>query len=211
MPGPRSQRQPDWHPRVQRFLQWIERHVVQGYSGPRLDQAHDFVPLSALEEFFEDTARFTLMLGALFPDSDDVNISTTTILERGYIRVFAILLSIGRGEYIESFVHHKSLTDERLPFESRPPSWPPASQGNDFWKEFEEAQWKYCPHTFTRNDIDIHLDYRTILPIVERTEIVRRGGSSKIFKIKIHPEYDKLEGLLELEKVSVARFSSQWP
>jgi len=187
--------QPDSNPRIQNFWGWLydEQQLAYGYSGPELERRSQFVPSSVLKAYFEPPLKLQRILDILFPNTDDP-IDAETILEGGYLTVFVILLKISKGTYIEHFVHHESLRDDRFPLEAQPYEWPKTKRSEDFWEDFKEAQWMFYPYTFARNKTDIRVGSRRILPITE-LERIKDGGSSKIFKIKIHPDYDRLESV----------------
>jgi len=182
---------PNHSPRVQQFRRWIGEHCSAGYSGSKLDRESKFVPYTALTEYFDDRRKLRWLIEALFPHSDDP-LEADTVVDEGYLRVFATLVTIDRGAYIEEFVRHETLRDDKFPLESRPHDWPRTSERNDFWEDFKAAQWKFFPYTFGRNLSDKRISPKMILPIIE-SEHLKDGGSSSIYKIKIHAEYDHLE------------------
>lgn len=198
---PQSLPQPDSNPRIQNFWGWLddEQQLAYGYSGLELEKRSQFVPSSVLKAYFESPRKLQRILDALFPNTDDP-IEAETILEGDYLTVFVILLSISKGTYIEHFVHHEGLRDDKFPLEARPYEWPKTKSSEDFWEDFKAAQWKFYPYTFARNKTDIRVGSRRILPITER-ELIKEGGSSKIFKIKIHPDYDRLESAQDTGEV----------
>jgi hypothetical protein len=197
---PQPEPQPDSNSRIQNFWGWLydEQQIAYGYSGAELESRSQFVPSSVLKSYFEAPQKLQRILDILFPNTDDP-IDADTVLEGGYLTGFVILLKISKGTYIEHFVRHESLRDDKFPLETQPYEWPKTSE--NFWEEFKSAQWMFYPYTFARNKTDIRVGSRRILPITDR-ELIKEGGSSKIFKIKIHPDYDQLEAVQDDGEVS---------
>ena len=186
MSNPSSQ--PAFHPDISAFLEWVESNSVTGTLGPASAVNHPFMPLAKLERYLKEKNRTRTLLRALFPNRDPP-IEPEEIWHH-CIRVFSILLMIGKADFIQYFVKHAQLSDSKLPFH-RPSHFPPTPAGDDFVDSFFEQQWRFCPHTFSRTDIDVHLEKECVLPIVSK-ELLGDGGSSSTYKIELHPDYDDL-------------------
>lgn len=62
--------------------------------------------------------------------------------------------------------------------------------GSGLFKEFYAKQWEFCAAEITRR-YNVNFDSNQILPFVE-CEKQKQGGSSTIYKIRVHEDYDFL-------------------
>lgn len=124
-------------------------------------------------------------------------------MEGKYLRVFTILTLIGKGAYIEHFAEHDNLSDTHLPFLSKPAHFPTDPADKTFWDSFFEKQFVFCAHHFYYYENYKQLEELCILPIISK-ELLAQGGSAAIYKIKLHPFYNKLNPTADANKV---RFS----
>ena len=193
--------QPDHNLAIQGFHQWIEEAQVKGTGDASLDLKHPFVPSSTVQAYFQDINNIEKILAALYgPFESPVDAQE---IKRKYAKVFCILLLIGRGRYIDSFVKYDNLSDNHLPFEGRPQSFPPSSSTAPyFFERFCDQQWALCTPVF-RENMDKEFKAKEILPIIEEQKLVG-GGSATTYKIKLHDEYD----LLSESKTEAASWSS---
>ena len=182
--------QPDHKGRLQKFHRWLEENAVNGISSNATDSSRQFITSQSLKTYLEGPRELQRILDQLFSEDDETPVEPDAVLN-GYTRVFAILIDIGKGRFIEEFVKHDSLSDQKLPFEVAPPRFPRDADDSEFFTKFHEHQWKFCPYIFVRNKIDAELNKRYILPIVSM-ERIAEGGSSTVYKITLHPEYDTL-------------------
>jgi len=112
----------------------------------------------------------------------------TAVRER-YLVVFSILLSIGMGPFINKFIRHDQLVDERLPFLTRD-VWPEAS--SEIFDKFYEAQWKFCAKTLVPDGLnDTKLCDNMVMPF-KKIEILNNGSDSIISKVELFDEYNHL-------------------
>ena len=190
-PMSRGQRQPDYAQAIQDFLDFVNEKSVKGTHGPSSTVNRPFMPSRRLQTYFEGQLhqRTNNILQALFLP-DEPPIEPAEILQK-CPRVFAILLCIGKGRFIERFARHHNLRDNKLPFETRPRHFPNATDDEHFWESFYEQQWHFYPHTF-QNDTDTELEKEYILPIIHK-EWLAEGGSAVAYKIKLHSTYDQLK------------------
>jgi hypothetical protein len=140
-----------------------------------------------LERYFSDEEdRLLNLLNRVLPSRGPPLVAPSTVRGK-YVRVFAILLRIGKGRFIDYFVRHLGLSDNHLPFLQRPPDFPTSP---DFFNEFYERQWMFCPQTleYSRSVI---FPPRMVLPILAK-EKIGAGGDAIVHKIVVHSAYNKL-------------------
>ena len=155
------------------------------------------MPLPDLEAHLKAESRITKILRALFESDYQVDVE---FLESRYIKVFTILTLIRKGRYIEYVVQLPNLRDTQLPFLEKPAHFPIDPNDNTFWDSFYEKQFLFCPHYFRLNE-NSKLEDPCILPIISK-EALAQGGSAAIYKIKLHPYYDRLNPSADVSKVS---------
>lgn len=185
---------------IQSFLRFVENGKQKGTRSPPWDSENEecyFLPYPDLRQYFADNERLSTLLKAALKSQGPLSVAQSDI-RAGYSNVFATLISIGRGEYIEIFVRRDGLSDAKLPFYQRPVDFPQTEP--DFFEEFYKRQWTFCapPMTYQRStEWDVH---RT-LPIVGKVAL-GSGGSSVTYKIDIHPAYDRLDARRTADEVS---------
>jgi len=196
--APADPEQQNWKPSIERFLGFvIDRNCTHEIIEPGDSddcppkKTRPFMPLDQIQYYFgaHNYSELRGVLAALF--SPDDLIPPRDIYPK-YIAVFCTLLCIGKGSYIKHFKHHESLSDTSLPFDpaSPPAHWPSSARDSSFLHEFCQAQWKFCARVW--EDLsDKHYDSEQILPIVSKTRL-SGGGSANIWRVKIHPFYNKL-------------------
>lgn len=172
---------------VQHIKEYLNLHKICGKSSRKLDSDAFFIPISSVEAYFKsDKARAQRLLRSLTS-----NASYPPVYEAvypSYIRVLCILVLLGNGRYIRRFTQHAHLSDQHLPFTFEPRMFPKAL--STLFKDFQAAQWMFCPVTLTRNGSATFMD-EEIVPFVE-LEPHKKGGTSTIYKAKIHEDYDRL-------------------
>lgn len=189
---------------IQELLEWIPRNSLHSTSGLSSAPDRPFVPLPDLEAYLKTDNRTSKLLHALHIDYEHRD--TVTFLQRRYIRVFTILILIGKGRYIEHFFQYINLRDSQLPFLEKPTHFPADPDDPTFWSRFHEVQFTFCAHHFCFNENHIKIDELSVLPIICK-EVLGEGGTSAIYKIKLHLYYDHL--LPALERSSVRFLSVQ--
>ena len=174
---------------IQELLDWVPKHCISGTNGPSATLNCLFMPLPDLEAFLKAHNRTNRLLRALYPQREHP--VTVANLEASYIRVFTILVLIGKGRYIGHFVKHLNLDDLHLPFLEKPTHFPIDPNDSTFWTSFYERQFAFCAHHFRNNQDYKKLEELCVLPIVKK-EVLGSGGSAAIYKIVLHPFYDRL-------------------
>ena len=175
---------------IQAFHAWerSDRTLRRGVEGPEINSLVHYIPLSEVEKYMKEKNGAEELLKALYPNRDDDAPAPDDVM-RYYLRPFAILISIGYGDWIHLFTRKVNLRDEKLPLDSRPQDFP-GSTGDSVWNSFFKRQWKFYPQTLHLN-MDIKLHPKDILPLQLGNEI-SRGGTSHIRKFVLNSEYDQL-------------------
>lgn len=186
----------------QEFFRWVGINEIEAFSLHSDSTERYFVSHKSLEEYFGDRYRTQRIIGAvcghwLHVDFDD-------FLEK-WICVFAILLYIGKERAIQIFLEN-NICDSQHPLEQKPSGFPLAPADEDFWPKYREYQWLFLPLEFKKGYFHQRIPSDRVLPIIEKEEI-GRGGSAKIYAIKIHPDYDKLSLVDTSQHVSLPPFS----
>jgi hypothetical protein len=184
--------QRDDHPDIQEFIDWVDKNQLPGLTDPNSDIPTSFLPDNLLREYLtaNNHRQLKKLLAALFSENDET--PSHEEIARYYSKSFCILLLTGKARYIRHFVQYNSLIDVHLPFSTeRPPfNFPTDTDDPYFLKRFLERQWMFCAPCFEIRTKTIWEDKR-ILPII-RKEILDTGGSAKVFKIELQPEYNHL-------------------
>lgn len=170
------------------FHQWLQEGDSRssGHHGILDSIETAYIPYKKLVLYF-DQHRVKRMLEALFPEGYDAHLPREILAN--YTRVFSILLESGKGRFITYFVRHADLSDENLPFDSRPPAFPLSTDQN-MLRNFQDCQWVFCAHLFDF-DCNVTLNANCILPIIEK-ERVGRNNTTIRHKILLDGEYNKL-------------------
>ena len=176
--------QPDHDEDIQYFLHWLEeKRVLRTCS---LGCTDYFIPKSVVREYFEDPYKVRKLLAPFYPDGLQPD-----LVGRLYFKAFSILLCIGKGHFIQHFAQHSDLHHKRIPFFSRPRSFPIDTRDEDFFAKFYKTQWQFCPPTF-HDKMEMHYSDDEILPIVKEQK-VGQGGSASVYRIVLHKAYDRLD------------------
>lgn len=178
---------PEHHREVQDLIKYLDDNQACGRSSPNRDIVAHFVPVSKVHAYFEDDQRTRQLLRALAQPGTVPLPSHVICQDHSYRRVLCILVRMGQGQLIQHFTEHDVLCDQYLPFTTKPHMFP---LGSDFFAEFQSKQWEFCAANITRK-YNVNVESKQILPFVE-LEKQREGGSSTIYKIRIHEDYDLL-------------------
>ena len=196
-PGPQARpgsRQNTHLPAVQAFYAWIKKPRVASAQDEDIAGLQDFIPAGEVQAYLrEDPSRLADILTALFGSEDRRWRGRAKEIVDHYSVVFAILVSIGHGEYILNFLpHQETLCDKKLPFETRPTKFPWApSDSVELFDRFQEAQSRFCAVKFERNTTP-EFDDSQPLPYLSK-ELLDEGGSAKVYKVQIHASHDLLQ------------------
>ncbi|KAL9095882.1 MAG: hypothetical protein Q9165_001879 [Trypethelium subeluteriae] len=147
-----------------------------------------FVPENQLEEYFD--RHLEEILSAL---SEDIGIRFVEprLIRDGYLKIFAILLRIKREAWIQYFLNFPSLNDSKLPFEVKPHDFPVLTEDDRFfWTSFNKCQWIFCAPEIKYKP-RCKWNTQIILPIIFKEKIAS-GRSADTYKIRIHPDYNRL-------------------
>lgn len=183
-------------PRLQDHLTWLETHKIPSKTPlASTDGRRSFLSPKAVCDHF-NRQRIRTILEHVFPQRQDEWGTLAHKIGHGYILVFVILLRmrIPQLEFIESFLRTDALSDDRLPFTTSN-GFPPSVDLN----EFQRTQQAFCAPTL-RPDRELEFDVNRVLPIVQ-CDLIAEGGSSKVFRCKLHPDFDSLES--DTQEVSV--------
>jgi hypothetical protein len=175
------------------FFEWENQSWVEAVEDITGDGMAHFMPLDTLKAYFaaDDCQRLTKILCEVFatkyPPVD------AELLLREHVAVFAILLRIGRGAYIEHFARYEELSDRRLPFdETHPPvGFPPPDDDPTFLRRFCEKQRMYCVPMFDAHMLHKHFGNQRLLPITCKEP---RGGDgiSNKYVIQVYGPHNKM-------------------
>ena len=174
---------------IQDLLDWIERNKIPGASGASAAPNRHFIPFKELQAYLKSSKRAKKLLMVIFRDRQ-YSVNTDLLLE-DYVRVFTILICIGKGAYITHFMSH-TLSDQDLPLKTMPNDFPKDPNDPNFWERFYSLQFTYCAKRLQNKKIDkIIIEDHCILPFV-RKEMIDSGGSAVIYEIDLHIDYDDL-------------------
>ena len=184
--------QSDQSPAAQKFHSWEKspRTYRLGVASADFHKEVAYVPLPETRRYLNDS-RTENLLKSLYGNNGD-DIPATNYVISGFLRPFAILVSIGYGKWIHLFLQKQTLRDEKFPVRSKPPDFPESSD-DELWRLFFARQWKFYPESLVLNMEDWQLCEHHILPIQDVVH-VDSGGTSDIFKFKLDPDYDRLTG-----------------
>ena len=180
-----TSQQPGYAECIEAFQKYIKAKQVCGSNSSSSEAK--FIQFYALQDYF-DANR----MGKIFKLLSQPNLGNE-IRQKNYLRVFSILVFIGKAECITQFIRYPGLDDRHLPFLSptHPPhNWPPPIE--EFYPAFYSAQWQFCPQKFVRENLwNVCFEEDHILPIVEKIQM-RKGRSAVIYKIKVLEHYNTL-------------------
>lgn len=184
----------NWEPPVQAFCDWLKKDRVTGSQDDH-EELQDFVPSGEVAAYLKGNGVLKDILAALYPSQDHRD-SAKEIVNR-FSKVFAILISIGYGGQILNFLPHDSLSDGRLPFETRPLKFPRDPYETDhygpgsFFGRFQAEQPRFCAQIMAAGAFS-SIEPQQRMPFLEKT-LVGRGGSAHVFRIKVHADHDQLK------------------
>jgi hypothetical protein len=185
--------QPHQYVALQDFFRWESQSRVEMVGDVATDKKCSFMPQEILRSYFtvDGIGKISQILSEVF-QSEDFPVHPSLIL-RGHLAVFCVLLRIGKGTYIEHFAHYEELSDQRLPFDQdHSPACFPSAEGDPmFLQRFCENQCMYCVPTFDSHMLHMHFGRQRLLPITEQKVLERRGNAIK-YRVKLYGPYNKL-------------------
>lgn len=190
-----------WDHYNQDFLGWVEKNKIKGSSLFSSSTDIFFVSRRSLEEYFSDRHRTRQIIQTVCRCQLTIDLDEFL---RKWTCVFAILLYIGKGSAIQKFID-QGLYDSRHPFEVKPPDFPYAAAGEEFWPRYRENQWLFFPLELQKNNFKLRVPEHRVLPFIEKQEI-GGGGSSKVFAIKVHHDYEELSSSEQSRQVSAQKW-----
>jgi hypothetical protein len=174
---------------IEAFREYVKTKEVCGTNGSSAKAK--FIPYFMLQEYF-NLNRMRNIFGILSRPNLGNEIG-----QKNYLRVFSILLFIGKANHIAEFIRYPGLNDDHLPFLSptQPPHhWPPLIEA--FYPAFYSAQWRFCPQKFIKGKLwNVCFEEDHILPIIEKTQF-REGGNAVVYKIKVLEQYNNLRHMV---------------
>lgn len=208
-------RKPNGTDSLQAYLAWI--------SQPRLENTgvDDFVPAGEVEVYLRHHAALEDMLLTLFPNTSD-RPSARQILQT-HSTVFTVLISCGKGDWINVFLKHESLCDNNLPFRMQvtgsqtedllretykiPAASAPVSKLStestssrsldeffrNSFERFQASQARFCA-PFLTEGYCYEFQEDDILPYLEK-QLIGEGGGAKVYRVKVHASHDSMRRL----------------
>lgn len=162
-----------------------ERNIFKGFGKSSEDK---YIPRSSLSRYFTDEGgSIESLLEEVLKDEEHAPQAETVLNQ--YLVVFAILLSIGKGQYLSRCIE-RDYSDDKLPFFDRPRHFPKSEEGS-FFDSFSDAQWRFCPVRINKNPVNFQIEPEQILPL-RRREQISRNESSTTYLVEFHEEYDSL-------------------
>jgi hypothetical protein len=185
--------QPRQHAALDAFFEWESQSWVEVVGDMTGDEVAYFMPLDTLRAYFaaDDCKKMNKILCEVFatkyPPVD------ADFLLREHVAIFAILLRIGQGTYIEHFARYEELSDRRLPFdETHPPvGFPTLENDPTFIQRFCEKQKMYCVPIFDAHMLHKHFGNQRLLPITAKKSCGGDGLSDK-FVITVYGPHNKM-------------------
>lgn len=172
-----------------RFAEFVAETKSKHIGHDTAENRRPYVPLSALHEYWTPS-RISSVLRA-FPDRLDIDIG---VIKRSYLRLFSTLVYTHHDTVpsLAGLFISRNLTDEKLPWRSRPSEWPDEKFFRDFFDRIAKHQWQFFPLDFHADQLhDRHIDEQCILPIDFVKEIAH-GSTASVRAFDIHPEFNHL-------------------
>ena len=181
------------------FRKWVDEASVPGICGMGATDTPSFMPVSVLNTYLD--CKLPSILKGLFGVSE--NKERYGQIRKRYVKVFATLLYIGKGELIDQFQEYDNLRDKKLPFAKKPDEFPSSPDDEDFFHKFYNRQWMFCAPEFHNGQIDSHYEDERILPIIRKEELGSPGNTkARAYKIVFHGSYNKLDPDVEVTSCS---------
>ena len=186
-------------PAIQNLLKWVQATEARGLrvaadNRSVYDWNVPYVSRTALDEHFS-IPLITELINALFDPLDPGDEGPDAgQIKRKYSKIFCLLITIGKGDFITNFVAH-GIDDQRLPLgPDKPEGFPTLPSDADFYDEFRRKQWEFCVPEL---DFDFaygrqydHSDW--ILPI-RHIKQLGEGGSATVHQVEVPGSYYQLD------------------
>lgn len=179
---------------IRQFNQWYQgkkkKSKINSNKG-----AQFFISEKDVQEFFgrRHQDRTRNILEHLSPHkAQQVNLDR---LHKKYSKALAILILIGQGKYFFEYSSSPDLVDDKLPFDGddEPRSFPRADTGS-FYEAFQREQWQFCALRVEPGYWSWKEDDPRLIPVTSMQEIAH-GTAGKLFKVKIHRDYNGILGV----------------
>ncbi len=197
--APRPTPPPDPAPFV-KFVEFIATTRDKYIGHDLAENPTPYVPLSVLKQYWTPANILSVLRAfAAYPDID------VSVIHRSYLRIFSTLV-YAKPEAVHNlpalFIR-RNLTDDKLPWSSRPGEWPNETLFNDFFDLIAKHQWQFFPFDFHPDRLYDHtIDNACILPITFK-EHIRQGMAASVYSFDIHPEYNHLASRVRFPSVLV--------
>lgn len=168
--------------KVQEVLRDLDSCRIPSLASPGSSSA-TFFPPSISRRF--DRSRLYDVLRSIPSTEGRAAQLARDIVKRDCVKVFLILLRMDHPAMILHFLRNDTLSDRYLPL-GRSENFPVGIQ----FDEFNDHQQPYCAPTIREGHVDF--PNHRVLPLIGREELAQ-GGSAKVYKITIHPDFDGLD------------------
>jgi hypothetical protein len=172
-----------------KFAQFVADTKAKHRGHDIAGNPRQYIPRSALDEYWSKK-NISLVLASFSPRLNfDVG-----VIKRQYLRIFSTLVYTGRDtvESLADLFISRNLSDEKLPWRSRPSEWPDELFFRDFFAGMAKHQWQFFPLPFHPDQLHDHrIHDERILPINWGTQIAH-GTAASVHAFEIHPEFNHL-------------------
>jgi serine/threonine protein kinase len=163
---------------------------------------HWFIPADALERVLTEQAIHEELNRSTNLSAWDIYLTSHRIWKHAR-KIFAILVSIGKGSLVSSFLT-EGITDANLPINipkgsSQQKAWITPIKTFGSWSsreldDFRRVQWYFLSPIFTNARTQHYeLDDNCVMPFIRDTEHeAKSGGFSDVWEVVIHPAHQKL-------------------
>lgn len=172
------------------FHDYVSQRKTAGING---DWNTDYyVSFRHLKEYWVRPRVETILLSFNPP----INVNIDDIIKR-YLRIFSILVYIGRVPYIRYFLQHDNDDEKGLPYrDALPFDLPRTDETQNVWESILKTQWMFSPFQFGPMMPYLKpLDQRRILPITLHEKLTPDSldkETAVVQVVELHPDYNKL-------------------
>ena len=186
--------QDDSDHRIQKLLKWVESTENRGMrSSDDVNLGYDwdvpYVSQAALVKYFSEYHSVEKLLRALFGDDRSKDSPTARRIKEDYCKIFSLLISIGKGQFITHFVRHE-IDDQRLPLQTQPLNFPSSPSDPQFFSAFYQKQWQFCAPRLHADIFDRHFEVKEYILPIRRIGELGHGGSATAFKVEVPDCYN---------------------